>query len=254
MVKKWYKNDNILFLLLFLFALAIRLLSLHLEPQLARDSVYYLMLADHWYEQDKFVSLYEISGKLHILPFPVFLIKTLMNFHLNAEEAGIIINLLLGSLLPLVVYVLVRKVSLPRNIAFWAALLTCASPKAVEISITPLRDGSYLFFSGLFLYSTLVSIQNRKIGSWCLTACILALATQCRHEAIEFIPLIFCYFIFIVWRKEFSCSGSLIILLLGIVCFFAFSCVIWFIMGATFSEMISFYQSYLCMKTLEWGF
>ena len=174
----------------FLFFLALRIFAHFRFPALSRDGCYYLMLVQRWLESGNFDVLMN-TPDFWIPPLPLFMMKLLVGCGFSLEFAGVGLNILLGSLLPLVVFLITNELCTNRKIAWGAMLLCGVNPSMITLSIDPLRDMPYLFFAGCFLWQLCVAARRPHWRPWCLSGCFFALALLSRYEAAEMLLLVF---------------------------------------------------------------
>ena len=124
-----------------LLAFGMRLLQFHLEPLISRDGTIYIRLAEQW----------AVSGdypRHAYLPLLPWMMKMLFYTGLSLHAAGIAVNLVFGSLLPLVAWGILRQLTSCREIALGAAFLMAFHPSAIGLSADVTRDTLYLFTGG----------------------------------------------------------------------------------------------------------
>ena len=144
-------KDFAIFVGITALSIIISLLCWCLEPTVSRDGVLYLELIQIWHRNGDFQDILDYWPQYWIPPLPLYLMTFLMHCGLSAEAAGVGLNLLAGSMLPLIVYGIAAEVCEDRRIAFYSALLMAVNPGRIELSIEPQRDMIYLFFCGLLI-------------------------------------------------------------------------------------------------------
>ena len=92
----------------------------------------------------------------------LYIIKNLMVFGLSAETTGLVLNIVLGGLLPLLIYNIAKVITNNREISLISALLTAVHPSLIELSTEVQREMVYLVLCGLFLYFFIRAIQEQK--------------------------------------------------------------------------------------------
>ena len=177
----------------------ISLLCWSLEPTVSRDGILYLDLIQIWYKNGDFQDILDYWPQYWIPPLPLYLMPLLMHCGLSAESAGVGLNLVLGSLIPLIIYGIAIEVCNDRRIAFCAALLMALNPTRIELSIEPQRDMIYLFFCGLLIYFLLCGIRRQKWYFWCMAGLAFGMSFLTRYETLEFVPLFAVAFILMLW-------------------------------------------------------
>lgn len=168
-------------------AFLLRLLACHLEPVINNDGIFYIDIALQWSASWKM----PLSDYLPLYPW---MIKELLKLSIPPYYAGVGINIFFGSLLPLVIYGIIRTLTAKREVALYGALLLVFHPLAIDLSIHLLRDVCYLFFSGTAIYFTIQAIKNRKWFWWifCSLSCVMGLLS--RYETVELLLGISVYF------------------------------------------------------------
>lgn len=216
----------ILLVLSVLLAFGMRLLQFHLEPLISRDGTIYVRLAEQW----------AVSGdypRHAYLPLLPWMMKVLFHTGLSLHAAGIAVNLVFGSLLPLVAWGILRQLTTHKEIALGAAFLMAFHPSAIGLSADVTRDTLYLFAGGSSVLFALYGIRSGKWQGWCFSALFLAFGLFVRYEILELVPLIAAYFLiapavrsislknalanFAVWGGTFLISAFAIALLTGVL-------------------------------------
>ena len=209
-----------------LLAFGMRLLQFHLEPLISRDGTIYIRLAEQW----------AVSGdypRHAYLPLLPWMMKMLFYTGLSLHAAGIAVNLVFGSLLPLVAWGILRQLTSCREIALGAAFLMAFHPSAIGLSADVTRDTLYLFTGGSAVLFALYGIRSGKWQGWCFSALFLAFGLFVRYEILELVPLtVACFLIapavrsislktalanFAVWGGTFLISALDIALLTGVL-------------------------------------
>ena len=196
--------NRLLPFLLFLFFLSFLLRFIYhvQESTICRDGTIYVALAEKWLQTGSYPFHY-------YLPLYPWLMKLLMHCGMSGYTAGVGINLLLGSLLPLVCYGIIRQITVHREIALAGALLASVHPMAIEFSANVQRDIPYLFFAGGAIFCGLHAVKFEKWYWWSFCGLFLIFGIFSRYETLELLPLILLYFLLapisraISWRKAF---------------------------------------------------
>ena len=147
-----------------LASLLIRFLVNRAEPTIDRDGVIYVDLATRWIQTGS----YPFHSYLPLYPW---MMKQLMLCGMSGYAAGVTVNIILGSLIPLVAYGILRVINGRREIALVTAILTVFHPMLVELASTIVRDTSYLFFTGTAVFFALYAVKSEKWYAW--SACNL---------------------------------------------------------------------------------
>jgi len=175
-------NVSFILALLVLTALVWTVLSFYLEPVISRDGVVYLGIVQEWHEHGN--GQY-IEQWPFIPPLALYLMKLLMDCGLSAVAAGIGINIVLRSLLPVITYLTTQEVLGDKRIAIAAALLITFNPSLNDLAIEPQRDIIYLFFCGIMIWLLLAAIIRKKWYFAAAAGAFLSPALLARHEAFE---------------------------------------------------------------------
>lgn len=208
-------QTSFLLALIGLLALAVRLLSLRLEPALSRDGCLYLELIQVWHDTGSLDGVLKHWPEFWIPPFPLYLMLLVMKCGFSAYLSGVGVNIFLGSLLPGIIYLIANEVCRSRRIALASALLIALNPPMIELAVEPLRDTVYLFFAGLVICLLIFCIRRQKWYLWGITGVFLGMAFLTRYETLEFFPLAgICWVIAICrktmdWKKLLICCFSL---------------------------------------------
>lgn len=195
-----------------LLGLFLRISAFFLESTISTDGVTYVFMAEHWLKTG--APPYNLY-----LPLYPWIMKLLMCCGVSAFSAGIGINILLGSFLPLICYGILRLLVARREVAVAGALLTAVHPSLIDLSINIQRDTPYLFFCGCAIFCLLHAVRSSKWYWWGFCGCFLVPGIFSRYETLEFFPLIMLYlfaaavFKVISWKKALACFLSF-----GIAC------------------------------------
>lgn len=166
-----------------LFAVLLRLLAWLQDPVLSRDGVFYLDLAARWLKSGDLTREAAV-GDSFVPPLLPFLLKFSAAMHWNGEYFMIGLNILLGSLLCVLIYGIIRAMSGSVKLALTAAILTAVHPELVEWSIQVQREILYLFFSGVFLLCAVYAWQKENYLWWALGGAVWMLGIYSRLEGI----------------------------------------------------------------------
>lgn len=243
-VKFWYSTELTL-LLLFVTALVLRIPWF--GHRISRDSILYLDFAHIWGQTSE-LPLYLFEKNIIWMPvFPIYLYQLFERIGLPLEASAIAINIILGSLLPLIFYFCIKLVTEDRFLALGSALFLAVSPSAIDVAVQAQRDTMYLFFSGLVMLFLILVMQKDRVIYWLLVALFSVLSFLCRYEALE---LYICTLGIIVWKYTISEKKLkqmfFIIAIFGIVtlvCYYLLNC-----MMGTEEYCFSILKSYLTNK------
>ena len=101
----------------------------------------------------------------------------------NYEWATRIVSLLLGGLLPLLVFGVTSRL-FSRRVGLVAALLTAFHPLLVNLSFTGLSEGPYMVLLLLATYAVVRALDDPSILTWSLAGASFGLAYLLRAEAV----------------------------------------------------------------------
>ena len=194
-------NSKIVVFIECLLFLGLALLSLGMEPTISRDGVMYLDLSRVWAETESFDGVLQHWSLCWIPPFPLYLMKLLIDCGLSPAVAGVGLNIIMGSFLPLIVYMIGRLLFDDRRISLVAAFMMAVNPSMIEFAIEPQRDTIYLFFCGWFIYFIIKGLKQDSLVSFCGAGVFFALSMMTRYETLEMIPLFFFALLFCGIRK-----------------------------------------------------
>lgn len=169
---------------IFLLAVAVRFLAWRLDPALSRDGVFYLDLAARWLKSGDLTREAAV-GDSFVPPLLPSLLKFSAIMHWNGEYFMIGLNILLGSLLCVLIYGIIRALSGTRKLALTAAVLTAVHPELVEWSIQVQRETLYLFFSGIFLLCAVYAWQKENYLWWLLCGMVWMFSIYSRLEGFS---------------------------------------------------------------------
>jgi dolichyl-phosphate-mannose--protein O-mannosyl transferase len=208
-------KKNFTLVCLFLLSLSLRLIKLILDPVLTRDSALYITLAKEW-ANNGFLQNNEYNVPL----LPIYAMKEADCFIENTEIAGRSIALFLGSLIPVIGYVISKNLFKDKKKAIICTLILMLHPNLISYSTQPLRESPYLFFEGLILLALIKGIKNRKYIFWLLSGVLSALAFYCRLEALEFTLIIPLFIVYFILNKDICLRKASIFISLFYLSFF----------------------------------
>jgi len=202
----WSRSRLFFLLIIAVFALSflMKLLSYHLDPIITRDGYTYIKLAESWYDTGVYPDTMFNGYSNWVPPFYLFLMKSLMSFGFSAEMAGIWINLVLGSFIPLLAYGIAYEIIQRQDIAICTALLTAVNPSMNELAVGIQRDIVYLFFSGVIIWSLSAGIHSLKWRYWFGAGLACGCAVLTRFEALEFLVIVSIIFFCLCGTKQRS--------------------------------------------------
>lgn len=196
-------------------AFFLRLMNHLCEPLLSRDGVLYVEISNgectnYW-----------------IPPLYIVLLKILHYISISYEHAGIIINLVAGSLLCLPGIKLAGLFTKNHTIPYMVGFLIAVHPTLIALSSALQRDSLYLLFESIALVE-LFKATDKHFSGWIYAAISNSFATVTRIEAVEFCLLVLLAFLFeTIWcskRWKYNLYG----LFIFIVIYFVFSIFIFY--------------------------
>ena len=127
----------------------VALLDRWMEPVISRDGVFYLQMVSSWQETGSYAGMLEkFSGMDWIPAFPLFLIKFLADCGISPEIAGVGISMVIGSTLPLLVYLMAQEIQSDKRISLAASMLMAFNPSMIELACEIQRDMLYIGLCG----------------------------------------------------------------------------------------------------------
>ena len=240
-----------------LLSLFLHLISWFLEPTISRDGIFYLELVQVWHEQGDFQGVLTEWPQFWLPPFPLYLMKLLTDCGFSVEAAGVGLNIAMGCCMPLIVYGIAMEIIRERKIALCSALLMALNPSMIELAIEAQRDVVYLFFCGLLIYFLVCGIQRKEWFYWGFAGMFFSCSFLTRYETLEFVPLIFFSFLFLLiakympWKKVLL-NGTVFLVSMAAVFFLLIH-----IMGVQ-THLFGSYQNYywkkwLFLEQVFWG-
>lgn len=177
------------------------LLQRTMEPQMGRDSCYYLVLVDLWHTGG-FQSVVDFLGDFWFPPLHLFLLVLLARIGLSPESAAMVIGMGCGMLMPLVSFAIARELFHDKRLALAAALLTAVNPSIIGMAVQAQRDVPYLFCAGWCVFLLIAAIRRRQWFWWCGAGGVFGVSMLIRYETAEFLPLLGIYLIAVLWKKQ----------------------------------------------------
>lgn len=184
---------KIVLLLITILAFSLRLGLAVSIPYLKRDEIYYFNMVDNWIKygiSDWNLMNQGASNIPPLLPLILYIFK--INFNASMVVVGRLLLVLVGSLLPLIIYGIVKNIFQKKNTALIAALIIAVHPMIIRYGVLILRDGFYLFTiaSTLYFATYAVNLNSEKISKysclyWSIASWFIVLGTLFRKEGIE---------------------------------------------------------------------
>lgn len=178
----------LLFAATFIFSFVLKIALHELDPTVSRDGIGYIGLIEGWKEDN---TLSVISSPKMISPPPLylFLVKEISSFDFSVKNSGIALNIILGALIPLVLFGIVKEITHKPILAWCTMLFAVSHPALNELSIQFQRDIAYLFFSALMLWTICKGINKKNNLFFLCSGVFAGMAFLIRYEALELLPI-----------------------------------------------------------------
>lgn len=177
------------------------------EPQLGRDAIYYLNMAEMW-SKNSFAYLLEYKIVFYIPPVMLGFIQFFIRLGCSPLAAGVILNLLAGTLMIPIFYLIGKYLFDSRKAGATAAFLASFNPVLVDYSANIMRENFMLLFMALALLFIILGFRKKDIW-FTLGGFFSAWAFMSRYEALEILPLMLLTLAFFAicrifpWKKLF---------------------------------------------------
>ena len=198
--RNWFYGSAAAILLL---AAVLRLLRRFLEPFPVRDGIWYVQMAQEiagssWREA---VSA-DAGGLLEFYPPLIFAVMAGgEHCGLGAENAGWVLVLTTGCLLPVAIALIARELFGDWRYTLGALLLASIMPPAVRMSGQLLRESPYWCFCGFALLFAIRAAAKKGWWNWGWYALFGSLATLTRREGVELLGVFLIFQVFWGWRN-----------------------------------------------------
>jgi len=149
--------------------------------------------------------LCDFYPSFYIPPLLLLLLSTLMACGIDGVNAGIMINILCGTITILIVYFLAKNIFNDFKISILSAMFVAVHPTMINYSYEIQREALYLLFSTIslfFIFKTLFSknLIVKLFNSLCLGIsfflCIIS-----RYEGLLLLPIFFILLFFANYRQ-----------------------------------------------------
>lgn len=219
-----FQKYALLYITLVIFTISIifRITFYLLSDRIARDSFTYIKYAELLCQNNWDWSVVYVKGaNVHFPPLLISVMALGTKFGIDVEMSGILFVLMLGSLVPVGVFLCADHIFKKRIYAFFAGMLIAVHPYSIELSASILRDAPYHCFLIFSLLAAIYAINSRKLRYWVACGIIAGLAALTRREGIELL------IIFLVWnvvwllknKNDFKKSLIIVFKQLGITVF-----------------------------------
>lgn len=234
--------------ILFLIGLLFKIAIWNNTYYVSRDSIYYLNLINTWYENGN-TFLIENQAAVHGPILFIFLAKTLMLTGISALHAGLALNIVFGTLVPLSVYYLAYHISGKRIFSYVCFIVVMLHPTIIRLSIEIQRDIGFILFTSVYWGTVIKGIQNGKYKQWIYAGLSLALAFHFRIEALELIPITF-ILVFFVPNIKASINTKCLYTSITTISFMFCVILITFAIHMRFKDLFDMSNHYLYSKGL----
>jgi 4-amino-4-deoxy-L-arabinose transferase-like glycosyltransferase len=237
--------------ILFLVALAVRVVALKQNYVISNDGSFYLKMAQLYssgqYDHELFRQYpYYAVFPLLILPFH--------NLFGDWVLAGQWVSVICGALTVIPLYCLGREI-FNEKIGLVSAIFYIICPDLVQYSAEVLRDIPFIFFYTTALWLAYKGIKDEKIGLLGLAGLFVALSASLRIEGLSALVSLPIYFFWhnikkdISWRKGFT---AFVVLLVSALCIMVFFSLVLREKGVKVSRShISMAKNVLTLRTLS---
>lgn len=196
------------YILIFSVSLILRLIKLILDPVMMRDSALYLEIAENWHKTGNYSTT--LIDDVIVPPLPIFAIKKGIDWGLSSEIAGRSIALFLGSMIPVLGYIIALKIFKKKAFAFICVALLVLHPTLISYSIEPLRENYYLFFCGVLIIAIIRTLEEGKTYLWIVIGLLSTVLIFCRYEAMESILISLFVLLYSLINKRISLNKTFI--------------------------------------------
>lgn len=187
--------------LFFLLTLVCR----YLEPVLSSDGAFYLGLVKIWQAAGHYDAIPAAVPRAGWIPaFPLFLIKVLADCGISPEVAGVGISMVVGSTLPMLVYLMAQEIQSDKRISLAASMLMAFNPSMIELACEIQRDMLYIGLCGWAVFFGLKGLMQKKLWPWIPAGLLGALSALTRYETFEMFPTLLVAFLIFGLKKAIS--------------------------------------------------
>lgn len=163
--------------MLFGVALAVRLFFFWRGFDYLRDSVFYVTMLREWAQG---------SFPAHrFCYFPFLPARLLMIGGLSAEAASGGFNLVTGSLIPVLFFLIFRQLEIRVPVSIGGGLIAALFPDFIVFSIQPMRECLFLFLALLALMQLIAIWKNGGMCHHVLFGFLCGISIFCRYEGAE---------------------------------------------------------------------
>lgn len=186
--------------ILFIAAYGLRLFARIIDPLISRDGALYITLSEIWLEKNDISILMETVPNYWIPPLYIYVLKELLAFGANPKYAGIAFNIIVGSILPIIVFEMGTEIKNAKY-GLICSILFAVDANLIKLSIEPQREILFLFFVGVAFWV----LGKRNINDflkYCITGFIIGISVYTRIETVAFFLILLVYLIIQNPRKN----------------------------------------------------
>lgn len=167
-------------------AFCLRFFSWWMEPTISRDGVKYIGFVQSWRQFSAFDDFFAANPLFNIPPFFIYLTEFISrNAGVSPEYAALALNIVLGALLVLIAFDLLKEAGASAVICWCAAILTAVHPVLISYSIQVQRENLYLFFCSLFGSCAIRALKRNSPVWWIGAGVFSSGAFLTRYEGGE---------------------------------------------------------------------
>jgi len=222
---------------IFALALAIRVAAHQLEGDLSRDSISYINAIGLLSGGADFSAVVDSLPDFWAPPLPLAVPSMLTDLGLSPERAGIVFNLLCGSLTAAVIAWGMLATSGRRFLMWGGGLVAAVQPSLVNYSIHVQREAAYTLMFAALLFAVCMAAKTLR-RRWAVAAGVaLGLTCLCRYEGVELfvvIPALGCFAGaagLCPWRRSLELVGVCVLTALAtavaLLCWYSAAGVYW---------------------------
>lgn len=237
----WRKKDLKYLCVVFYLGILIKLFLWNRTPYLSRDSIYYLNLIENWANNENRVYFDTLRGTF-CPPLYLYIVKSLMKFGIESLYSALAINIVLGSLIPIVVYILSCNTLRSRKIAIVSSAIALFHPTINSLSIEVQRDIGYIVLLSTLAILIIYYTSSRRILFLVMSSVCLASALLFRIEAIELYPLTIAFLL--LCSKNENSKRKIRNIVLFSLCFVISFFVVCVCIGMNFTDVKNIYNNY----------
>jgi 4-amino-4-deoxy-L-arabinose transferase-like glycosyltransferase len=178
---------GILLMLIFIFALTMRIARYCLDSRIEKDAVLYINMAKDW---DAKGAKHAFDRNPRIPPLYIYLMMLGEKSGIGAEAAGVAISIIAGSLTVFSVFFIACAL-MDKKLALLAAFLAAIHPEFIRQSPEVMRDILFIFCFASSLAFFVQAISKKKVLLWAGGGFFAGLATLTRNEGLELILIPF---------------------------------------------------------------